>query len=35
MICKVCHQEWTAGEINSDGVCDYCWNTHGEDWVGE
>lgn len=25
--CKVCHQDWTAEEIESDGVCRYCWDA--------
>jgi hypothetical protein len=34
MECKVCHEEWTAEEIGADGVCRYCWDAHGEEWVG-
>jgi hypothetical protein len=33
-MCKVCHQEWSAEEIYDDGVCHYCWDAHGADWVG-
>lgn len=34
MICKVCHTDWTTSEIESDGVCVYCWDARAEEWVG-
>jgi hypothetical protein len=33
LICKLCREEWTAEEIETDGVCVYCWELHGDDWI--